>query len=153
MSSWIKNKFNRFSERRSTASIPVGEPRTPEQIVLEMRACLRLTGGVMATRRRIAALVEMFDGLDTKGRQGFADALNRLDEAHHSSGDQYARLEETELFGRASSKLAILETLEPPRRRMLSLLHGAKGGPALMQTLRQVADDDLSAEIDRVVSD
>ena len=152
MTSWIRNNLSRFLGLQGKYRNQVGEPGSSEQVLREMQACLRQTGGVLATRRRIANLVDQYARLDPEHRMGFVKALNCLDDAQRGSSDHYARLEETELFGRASSKLAIFATLEPPRRQMLTLLNGAKGGPELLLSLRQVADDELSTEINGVVS-
>ena len=134
---------------RSRRGIPLS-PDLPEvdrkRVLADMRACLDRSGGALAALRRTDALVAAYGKLTPLGRARFAETIVQLDVEH--SSEHYARIEETELFGRPADKLAILESFTPPARRMLELIRDAADGDEVLDGLRQ--DDRLSAEIDAV---
>ena len=125
------------------------------RLLADMRACLD-DGSVVGTRRRADALADLYLRLAPPGQARFVRAVGALgDDPGTAAGGlsepgAFARMEELELFGRASSKLAVLEGLEPPRRRLLKLFAGTARGPEMLDAMRRHADDGLSAEIDRI---
>ena len=119
-----------------------------ELLATEMQACLNRSGGALATIRRTEALAGLFGGLSADGKQRYVDTLKSLDAAGgKSAADRYSEIEEAELFGRSSSKLAMLDAFETPVRRMLAALNGTANGTALIAEIREFSDDDLQNEI------
>lgn len=120
-----------------------------EHLRLEMQACLNRTGGTLATARRAEALCDLFEKLTPDGQHSYIAVLKSLDAtAAVVTSERYSQIEEAELFGRSSSKLAILDAFESPQRRMLGMLKGARNGARTIAALRSVADDDLKLSID-----
>ena len=114
----------------------------------EMQACLNRSGGTLATLRRTNALAGLFTGLSADGKLRFIDVLNSLNAAGAKAAtDRYSDIEEAELFGRSSSKLAMLDAFETPVRRMLAALNGTTNGPALIAEIRELADDELADQM------
>jgi hypothetical protein len=68
--------------------------------------------------------------------------------AAEATSERYAEIEEAELLGRSSSKLAILDAFETPQRRMLAMLNGTKNGAATIEDIRAIADESLKNKID-----
>lgn len=136
--------------RRLAAS--AAAPAPAADLLAELRSCVARRGGERATRRRVDALVARHAALPPEGRAGLAAALDRLSDDEGSPSGRYADIEAMELFGRSSSKLAVLDALAPPRRRMLALIREAAGGPGLLRELRRDASGGLAADIDAVLS-
>lgn len=133
--------FARPAPPSFTRDLPGAEA---EVLAAEMQACLNRSGGALATIRRTQALAGLFGGLSAVGKQRYVDALKSLDAAGgKSAADRYSEIEEAELFGRSSSKLAMLDAFETPVRRMLAALNGTADGPALLAGIREFADEDL----------
>lgn len=110
----------------------------------EMQACLNRRGGTLMTLRRTEALAGLFGGLSPDGKQRYIDTLKSLDAAGGAAAaDRYSEIEEAELFGRSSSKLAMLDAFETPVRRMLAALNGTANGATLIAEIAALADDDL----------
>lgn len=128
------------------------------RVLADMRACLDDASAV-GTRRRADALADLYRRLAPEGQARFVRAVGALGgKSGQAAGGlsepgAFARMEELELFGRASSKLAVLEGLEPPRRRLLNLFAGTPGGPEMLDAMRRHADAGLSAEIDGILDD
>ena len=79
----------------------------------------------------------------------YVDTLRSLDAgAPQTTSDRYSQIEEAELFGRSSSKLAILDAFAPPQRRILGMLSATRDGARTIQSLRSIADDELKSSID-----
>ena len=152
--------------RALLSRILAGPPRRPvmsadlggddeARVLADMRACLE-DGSAVGTRRRAEALADLYRRLAPAGQARFVRAVSALDSdpgavaGSLSEPGAFARMEELELFGRASSKLAVLESLEPRRRRLLKLFAWTSGGREMLDAMRPHADAGLSAEIDRV---
>lgn len=122
-----------------------------QHLLSEMKACLNRTGGTLTNARRANALAALFGKLTPAGRQRFIEVLNSLDETGAvSTSERYSQIEEAELFGRPSTKLAILDAFETPRKRILSQLKSARDGNQTIAMIRDLADDELSQEIDNI---
>jgi malonyl-CoA decarboxylase len=120
-----------------------------ERLRAEMQACLNRAGGTLANLRRMEALSDLFGRLSPEGRRVYVAVLAALDrKAAETTSERYSEIEEAELFGRSSSKFAILDAFETPRRRMLAMLKGTKNGAGTMADIRAISDDDLTSEID-----
>jgi hypothetical protein len=120
-----------------------------EHLRAEMQTCLNRTGGTLATARRAEALSDLFWKLTPEGCRAYIATLESLDTtAAEVTSERYSQIEEAELFGRSSSKLAILDSFESPQRRMLSMLKGTRNGSATIEKLRSLADEDLKSSID-----
>lgn len=117
-------------------------------LAAEMQACLNRSGGALATVRRTEAIARLFAGLSADGKRRYIETLKSLDAAGgKSASDRYSDIEEAELFGRPSSKLAMLDAFETPVRRMLAALNGSENGPALISKIRELADDELISQM------
>jgi hypothetical protein len=142
-----------FSSFRKTAPPPIFDlnlaGENAERLRAEMQTCLNRTGGTLTNLRRIHALSDLFDRLTPEGRRKYVSVLGTLDKkAAQATSERYSEIEEAELFGRSSSKLAILDAFETPQRRMLAMLKGTKNGTAVITDIRAIADDELKREID-----
>ena len=126
------------------------------RLLADMRACLD-DESVVGTRRRADALADLYHRLAPPGQARFVATVGALGDRSGTPGGglsepgAFARMEELELFGRASSKLALLESLEPPRRRLLQLFAATARGREMLDGMRRHADTGLSAEIDRIL--
>lgn len=121
----------------------------PDVLRAEMQACLNRTGGTLTNLRRAEALSGLFGGLTPEGRQRYIATLKSLDTAAATvTAERYSEIEEAELFGRSTSKLAILDSFESPQRRMLTMLKGARNGAGTIEEIRALADDELKLSID-----
>lgn len=121
----------------------------PGRLRAEMQACLDRAGGTLTNVRRAGALSDLFDRLTPAGQRRYVAVLQSLDEtAAEATSQRYSRIEEAELFGRSSSKLAILDAFETPRRRMLEQIKSARDGARTITALRAVADDETRKIID-----
>ena len=137
--------FARPAPPAFTPDLPGDETRV---LADEMQACLNRTGGTLATLRRAQALADLFGRLTPSGRQIYIATLKSLDAAGgKSTADRYSEIEEAELFGRSSSKLAMLDAFETPVRRMLTMLIGTKAGSALIAELTEYADEDMRKQM------
>ena len=117
-------------------------------LATEMQACLNRDGGALATIRRTTSLARLFDGLSADGKRRYVETLKSLDAMGvKSAADRYSEIEEAELFGRSSSKLAILDAFETPVRRMLAALNGTADGPNLIKKIMQYSDESLKKHI------
>lgn len=120
-----------------------------EHLRIEMQACLNRTGGTLATARRGEALSDLLLKLTPEGCRVFIATLQSLDTtAAEVTSERYSQIEEAELFGRSSSKLAILDSFESPQRRMLGVLKGTRNGSETIEKLKSLADEDLKFSID-----
>ncbi len=141
-----------FSPRRPPAAFTAdlgGEEAA--RLEAEFLRCLDRDGGALATSRLLEALAELFDRLSPDGRRVFAHVVATIDRAaKKTAGDRYTRIEESEYFGRASTKLAILDAFEPPRMRLLRMLRETDRGPALLAALREAGESDLAADIESI---
>jgi hypothetical protein len=121
----------------------------PAALRAELRRCLDRDGGTLASHRRLERLVALFDDLSDAGKTAYAEAVATLNDAvAKSSGERYSRIEESEYFGRASTKMAILDTFEPARKRLLAMISEQPAGPSLLDRLRAIGPADMAAEID-----
>lgn len=120
-----------------------------DKLRAEFRHCLDRTGGTLTTARRAEALSELFLRLTPAGQHKYVNTLRSLDAgAPQTTSDRYSQIEEAELFGRSSSKLAILDAFDPPQRRILGMLSATRDGARTIQSLRSIADDELKSSID-----
>lgn len=131
---------------------PAFSPDLPDDeteiLAAEMQASLNRSGGTLMTVRRTEALAALFPGLSATGKRRYIDVLKSLDAASgKSTSDRYSEIEEAELFGRSTSKLAMLDAFETPVRRMLAALNGTENGPALIAEIRELADEDLLKQL------
>ena len=123
----------------------------PAVLRAEMQACTHRDGGTLATARRAHALAELFGKLTAEGKQIYIGLLIGLDDAAPASAaDRYSQIEEAELFGRSSSKLAILDAFERPTRRMLTLLNDSGLGAQMIAEIRAVSPTVLQEDIDKI---
>jgi len=123
----------------------------PAVLRAEMQACTHRDGGTLATVRRAQALAELFGKLTADGKQIYIDLLIGLDTAAPASAaDRYSQIEEAELFGRSSSKLAILDAFERPTRRMLTLLNDSGRGAQVIAEIREVSPTVFQEDIDKI---
>jgi hypothetical protein len=123
----------------------------PGRLRAEMLACLNRAGGTLANLRRAGALSDLFNKLTPDGQRRYVDVLTSLDEtAAVATSERYSEIEEAELFGRPSSKLAILDAFETPQRRILGQLKATRNGAQTMDAIRQHADDELKKSIDTI---
>lgn len=142
--------FARPAPPAFTPNLPGGETAV---LAAEMQACLNRTGGTLATARRTEALAGLFAGLSPTGKERYVETLQSLDAASgRSVADRYSDIEEAELFGRPSSKLAMLDAFETPVRRMLAALHGTKNGIALIGEIATFADGDLKIKTEELLT-
>ena len=119
-----------------------------------LRECLARTGGERATAQRAAGLVRLFIRLSPDGRARFAHILDEMNETDAVDAmSRYSRIEEAELFGRPSSKLAIFDAFEPPRRRLLLHFRDAPGGDAMLTALRDISTGGLAGDIADVLAE
>lgn len=140
--------FARPAPPAFTPDLPGDETDT---LADEMQACLNRRGGTLTTLRRAEALAGLFAGLSAEGKHKYIETLKSLDAAAgRAVGDRYSDIEEAELFGRPSSKLAMLDAFETPVRRMLAALNGTANGPALISEIREFSDDDLKNLMDNL---
>lgn len=141
----VASLFERPAPPSFTPDLPGAEI---EVLAAEMQACLNRSGGALATIRRTAALAGLFRDLSMDGKQRYVETLKSLDAAGgKSAADRYSEIEEAEMFGRSSSKLAMLDAFETPVRRMLAALNGTADGPALIAEIREFSDDDLKTQM------
>ena len=120
-----------------------------ERLRTEMQTCLNRAGGTLVNLRRMEALADLFGRLTPEGRRTYVTVLVMLDKkAAEATSERYAEIEEAELLGRSSSKLAILDAFETPQRRMLAMLNGTKNGAATIEDIRAIADESLKNKID-----
>ncbi len=153
--------------RTLLSRILAGPPRCPvmsadfggddgARLLADMRACLD-DESVVGTTQRANALADLYHRLAPPGQARFVAIVGALGDRSGTAGGglsepgAFARMEELELFGRASSKLALLESLEPPRRRLLQLFAATARGREILNGMRRYADTGLSAEIDRIL--
>ncbi len=126
----------------------------PEALRIEFRRCLDRDGGILASHRRLKRLVKLFDDLSDAGRTSYAEVVAKLnDTAAKSNAERYSRIEESEYFGRASTKMAIFDAFEPARKRLLAMISEQPAGPRLLDRLRAICPADMAAEIDGLASD
>lgn len=145
----IQRLFAALFERPAPPSFTPDLPgEETEALAAEMQACLNRSGGALATIRRTTALAGLFGDLSMDGKQRYIETLKALDAAGgKSAADRYSEIEEAELFGRSSSKLAMLDAFETPARRMLAALNGTANGPALIAEIKGLSDDDLKTQM------
>lgn len=123
----------------------------PDRLRAEMQACLNRTGGTLTNVRRAGALSDLFNKLTPDGQRRYIGVLKSLDEtAAEATSERYSQIEEAELFGRSSSKLAILDAFETPQRRMLEQIGSARNGARTIAAIRERADDDLKKIINNL---
>lgn len=121
----------------------------PDRLRAEMQACLNRAGGTLTNIRRATALSDLFNRLTPEGQHTYISVLKSLDEtAAEATSERYSQIEEAELFGRSSSKLAILDAFETPQRRMLEQIKSARNGVEAIAALREIGDDELITNID-----
>lgn len=126
----------------------------PGRLRTEMLRCLD-SGSPGDAGRRADAMLDLYRRLAPEGRARFTASVRALDglDGPPGAAGGYARMEELELFGRASHKLSVLDSLEPRRRRLLALFAAAPGGREALEGMRQDADGGLADEIDRALAD
>lgn len=142
-----------FSNFRKSVPPPTFTPdlggEDAERLRAEMQTCLNRAGGTLVNLRRMNALADLFGRLSPEGRGVYVNVLGTLDKkAAKATSERYSEIEEAELFGRSSSKLAILDAFETPQRRILAMLKGTKNGAQTIEEIRAIADDDLKKNID-----
>jgi hypothetical protein len=136
--------FARPAPPSFSADLPDPEIGT---LAAEMQACLDRRGGALATIRRAQAVATLFPALSGTGKRRYVETLKSLNSAGRKSvSERYSEIEETELFGGSTSKLALLDAFETPVRRMLAALNGTENGTALIAEIREIADDELINE-------
>ena len=141
----LSGLFARPAPPRFTPDLPGDET---DVLAAEMQACLDRRGGTLMTVRRTEALAELFGNLSPEGKQRYIDVLKSLDAAGGAAAaDRYSDIEEAELFGRSSSKLALLDAFETPVRRMLAALNGTENGQAVIAGISDLADEELRSQI------
>lgn len=141
----ITSLFARPAPPSFTPDLPGAET---DILASEMQACLNRSGGTLMTLQRTKALAGLFAGLSADGKQRYIDVLKSLDASGGKAAtDRYSEIEEAELFGRSSSKLAMLDAFETPVRRMLAALNGTTNGPSVIAAIRELADDDIKEQM------
>lgn len=146
---WFKTLFSRPAPTLEFS--PDLSGNDPNRLEAEMRACINRIGGTLTNARRANALAGLFQNLTPAGQRQFIAVLTYLDEdAAEQTSERYSQIEEAELFGRSTSKLAILDAFETPRKRMLSQLKSARDGDETLAAIREMADEDLKNEVDNL---
>lgn len=125
----------------------------PGRLRAEMLKCLD-SGSPGDAGRRVGAMLELYRRLAPEGRARFTACVRALDDLDGppDAAGRYARMEELELFGRASDRLSVLSSLEPRRRRLLALFAAAPEGREVLERMRQDGDGGLAGEIDRALA-
>lgn len=122
-----------------------------ERLLSEMRDCINRVGGALTNARRANALADLFGKLTPAGQRQFIAVLKRLDDiGAENTADRYSQIEEAELFGRSSSKLAILDAFESPVKRMLWQLQSSRDGAKAIAGIREAGDRSLNEIIDNL---
>ena len=68
------------------------------------------------------------------------------------AGDQYAEIEEAELFGGSDSKLAIVDLFETPRRRVLKQLASAGFDDEMLLVIKALSNSEMENDIDEILA-
>ena len=124
------------------------------RLAANLRACANRRGGALKNARRAEALTGLFAGLSPTGKRVFAEIIDTLnDDARESMGEQYAEIEEAELFGGSDSKLAVLDMFETPRRRVLNYMSTTVTGPDALRDLREFGGAAMRNEIDSILTE
>lgn len=111
-------------------------------------SCLAVEGGRRATAIRCERLLRAVEVTGTEGLERLAALLSSLNEtAAASVGERYVAMEEADLFGNRSARLAMLDVFETPRRRMLALISVCHGGTDLLLEISDIAGPDLGKDI------
>ena len=123
------------------------------QLLMELVACAKRQGGTVRNARRAQALTELFKKLSPQGRQVFVNLLQNLNgEECFMAGDQYAEIEEAELFGGSDSKLAIVDLFETPRRRVLKQLTSAGFDDEMLLVIKALSNSEMENDIDEILA-
>ena len=143
---FLKRLFS-SSEPVATFSPNLGE-NDRQRLIAEMKACIERRGGELKNARRAKALVALFSKLSNDGKEVYAGIVDGFNEiAKEDIGEKYSKIEEAELFGGSASKLAVLDSFESPRRRLIQLLGNAGGGQSMLQELGKMVSDETLIEI------
>ena len=143
---FLKRLFSSGQPVATFAPNLAGEDR--QRLIAEMKACIERRGGELKNARRVNALVDLFSKLTDDGKRVYAGIVDGFDEiAKEDIGEKYSKVEEAELFGGSASKLAVLDSFESPRRRLIQLLGNAGGGQSMLQELGKMVSDETLIEI------
>lgn len=148
---FLKRLFG--AKRPKPASVAGSADDDAGRLRTEIQLCLARSGGAMATGRRVDGLVAWHRRHSPAARKTLGAVLSRLnDDAAEVAAAHYSKIEESEFYGRRSSRLAFFDAFETPRRRMLALIRDADGGRELLENLRAEAGADLAADIGDILS-
>ena len=136
-----------------TARRPAPAPPGTGPLRAELELCLARHGGALSNARRVDGLVSRHRDATPAALTAFASDLAQLnDGAADRAAAHYSKMEESEFFGRRSSRIALFDAFETPRRRMLAFIRDANGGTDLLQRVRAVAGTELASDIDDILA-
>ena len=146
---FLKRLFS-SSEPVATFSPNLGE-NDRQRLIAEMKACIERRGGELKNARRAKALVGLFSKLSNDGKEVYAGIVDGFNEiAKEDIGEKYSKIEEAELFGGSASKLAVLDSFESPRRRLILLLNDTENGQSMLLELATIVSTESQKEINSI---
>jgi len=142
-----------FSSREPVATFSPnlgGDDR--RRLIAEMKACIERRGGELKNARRAKALVDLFSKLNDDGKEVYAGIVDGFNEtAKEDIGEKYSKIEEAELFGGSASKLAVLDSFESPRRRLILRLGDTGNGQWILSELATTVSTESQKEIKSIL--
>ena len=146
---FLKRLFSSGQPVATFAPNLAGEDR--QRLIAEMKACIERRGGEFKNARRVNALVDLFSKLTDDGKRVYAGIVDGFDEiAKEDIGEKYSKIEEAELFGGSASKLAVLDSFESPRRRLILLLNDTENGQSMLLELATIVSTESQKEINSI---
>ena len=136
--------------RWKAAERPDGEaaPTIASEWSSAIAACLAVEGGRRATAVRCERLLRSVEKEGDEGLGRLAALLSTLNKTSAISvSERYVAMEEADLFGNRSARLAMLDVFETPRRRMIALIAACPGGPDILHKIEEAAGPDLGKDI------